>query len=30
MHGLLSTPLRVDFARGSEGWHLNFAGSAAF
>jgi hypothetical protein len=30
VHGLVSTPLRIDLARGAEGWHLNFAGSAAF
>ena len=30
LHGVAATPLRLDFARGSEGWHLNFAGSAAF
>jgi len=29
-HGPLSTPLRVELARGSEGLHLVFAGSAAF
>ena len=29
-HGALATPLRIDLAHGSEGWHLNFAGSAAF
>ena len=29
-HGPLSTPLRVELARGREGLHLVFAGSAAF
>jgi hypothetical protein len=29
-HGPLATPLRVDIARGSEGFNLVFAGSAAF
>lgn len=29
-HGPVATPLRIELARGSEGWHLVFAGSAAF
>jgi hypothetical protein len=29
-HGLRMTPLRIEIARGDEGWHLVFAGSAAF
>jgi hypothetical protein len=29
-HGPASTPLRVEMAKGSEGWNLVFAGSAAF
>ncbi len=29
-HGPMSTPLRIEMAKGSEGWHLVFAGSAAF
>ena len=29
-HGPLSTPLRVELAKGREGFHLVFAGSAAF
>jgi hypothetical protein len=29
-HGLISTPLRVDFAVGNEGWNLVFSGSAVF
>jgi outer membrane translocation and assembly module TamA len=29
-HGPTATPLRVEVARGREGWHLVFAGSAAF
>ena len=29
-HGAFATPLRLDLAHGSEGWHLNFTGSAAF
>ena len=29
-HAPARTPLRVDFAKGSEGWHLVFAASAAF
>jgi hypothetical protein len=29
-HGPFATPLRIDLARGSEGWHLNFTASAAF
>jgi hypothetical protein len=29
-HGPLATPLRIELARGSEGFHLVFAGSAAF
>jgi hypothetical protein len=29
-HTLLATPLRVEMAKGREGWHLVFAGSAAF
>jgi hypothetical protein len=29
-HGPLTTPLRIEIARGSEGFHLVFAGSAAF
>ena len=29
-HGPLSTPLRVELARGREGLHLVFSGSAAF
>ncbi len=29
-HAPLATVLRFDVARGSEGWHLVFAGSAAF
>jgi hypothetical protein len=29
-HGLTVTPLRVEFASGSEGWNIVFSGSAAF
>jgi outer membrane translocation and assembly module TamA len=29
-HGPSSTPLRIEVARGREGWHLVFAGSPAF
>jgi hypothetical protein len=29
-HGPAATPLRVEMAKGSEGWNLVFAGSAAF
>lgn len=29
-HGPFATPLRIELARGSEGWNLVFAGSAAF
>jgi hypothetical protein len=29
-HGSVATPLRIEVAKGSEGWHLVFAGSAAF
>jgi outer membrane translocation and assembly module TamA len=29
-HGPLSTPLRIDIAKGREGTHLVFGGSAAF
>jgi len=29
-HGLISTPLRFDFAVGNEGWNLVISGSAAF
>lgn len=29
-HGPITTPLRVEVARGTEGWHLVFASSAAF
>lgn len=29
-HGPFATPLRIELARGSEGFHLVFAGSAAF
>jgi outer membrane translocation and assembly module TamA len=29
-HGLISTPLRVDFAVGNEGWNLVISGSAVF
>jgi outer membrane protein assembly factor BamA len=29
-HGPMATPLRIEMARGSEGWQLVFAGSAAF
>jgi hypothetical protein len=29
-HGLIATPLRVEIARGSEGFNLVFSGSAAF
>jgi hypothetical protein len=30
LHGPLTTPLRIELARGSEGLHLVFAGNAAF
>lgn len=30
LHGPIATPLRIELAHGSEGWHLVFAGSAAF
>ena len=29
-HGLMTTPLRIEVAKGAEGWHLVFASSAAF
>lgn len=29
-HGMLTTPLRIELAKGAEGWHLVFASSAAF
>ena len=29
-HGPLTTPLRIEMAKGAEGWHLVFASSAAF
>jgi outer membrane translocation and assembly module TamA len=29
-HGPAVTPLRLGIARGKEGWHLVFGGSAAF
>jgi len=29
-HGVIATPLRIEIARGSEGLHLVFSGSAAF
>jgi hypothetical protein len=29
-HGPISTPLRIEMARGREGWHLVFASGAAF
>jgi outer membrane protein assembly factor BamA len=29
-HSPATTPLRVEIARGSEGWHLVFSGNAAF
>ncbi len=29
-HGLASTPLRIDFASGSEGWNVVFSSSAPF
>jgi outer membrane translocation and assembly module TamA len=29
-HSPLATPLRIELARGSEGFHLVFSGSAAF
>jgi hemolysin activation/secretion protein len=29
-HGPLTTPLRIDLARGDEGWHFIFAAKAAF
>ena len=29
-HGPLSTPLRIELAKGREGLHLVFSGSAAF
>jgi hypothetical protein len=29
-HGLMSTPLRIEFASGTEGWNIVFSGSAAF
>ncbi|HEY7447158.1 MAG TPA: hypothetical protein VH702_03360 [Vicinamibacterales bacterium] len=29
-HGPLTTPLRIEFAKGDEGWHIVFGGSAAF
>ena len=29
-HGLITTPLRLDFAMGNEGWKLVISGSAAF
>ena len=29
-HGPLSTPLRIELAKGREGLHVIFAGSAAF
>jgi outer membrane translocation and assembly module TamA len=30
LHGPTSTPLRIELAKGSEGWNLVFAGTAAF
>jgi outer membrane translocation and assembly module TamA len=29
-HGLIATPLRVDFAVGNEGWNIVISGSAVF
>ena len=29
-HGPLTTPLRIEIAKGAEGWHLVFSSSAAF
>ena len=29
-HGRFATPLRIEFAKGSEGPHIVFSGSAAF
>jgi len=29
-HGLIATPLRIDFAVGNEGWKVGFCGSAVF
>jgi hypothetical protein len=29
-HGALTTPLRIELAKGSEGWVLNFSASQVF
>jgi outer membrane translocation and assembly module TamA len=30
LHGPVSTPLRIDFAKGNEGFHIVFGASAVF